>query len=418
MFGQVLDKLATWVGRPFLLASFFPFLIFLAANAVMAQFLTPGVARSLVDYFKGGVYGPVSATVTCLAAAAAFAYITDPLVAVMTSFLEGAYFPPRVAGWLATDQTKRARDLDENIQRNAEMRGDLAKYKKQLSKELDAANETGLAIGAMRDLTLIVKAQKAIDALARKQSTLKPIGRDELRTAAAKLQLALQNNCMGRHWLAQGATGKEKRYSDKLFQLFSSMISLADYAHKNAVNEYSLKVQEKQMSFALIERPTKFGNYSAALRDFFDERFQFDFDFFWPIVKIVSQSDQKTMDALTDVQQKLEFSIRILLYTIVFTATWLAVGAMTADRELTVLLIGTGGFVIVGLWVEIVHSNFRSLSEMIRSIVIVKRFDVLEQLHQPLPESWEEEKKLWDQITTQLLWGSDDAKIKYQHTDK
>jgi hypothetical protein len=102
----------------------------------------------------------------------------------------------------------------------------------------------------------------------------------------------------------------------------------------------------------------------------------------------------------------------------VFTATWLAVGAMTADRELTVLLIGTGGFVIVGLWVEIVHSNFRSLSEMIRSIVIVKRFDVLEQLHQPLPESWEEEKKLWDQITTQLLWGSDDAKIKYQHTDK
>jgi hypothetical protein len=78
MFGQVLDKLDTWVGRSFLLASFFPFLIFLGANALMGQVMTPELTKYVMSSFSD--YGPISGLAVWIAAAAAVAYVTDPLI--------------------------------------------------------------------------------------------------------------------------------------------------------------------------------------------------------------------------------------------------------------------------------------------------------------------------------------------------
>ena len=63
MFGQVLEKLDSWFGRSFLLASYFPWLIFAVANAVMAEFMAPETARYVASYFGGGLYGAISGVV-------------------------------------------------------------------------------------------------------------------------------------------------------------------------------------------------------------------------------------------------------------------------------------------------------------------------------------------------------------------
>lgn len=416
MLGQVLDKLDAWVGRSFLIASFFPFLIFLAANAVTAQLITPDIAQYVVSYFAGGIYGPISATVTCLAAAAAVAYVTDPVVGLMSRFLEGAYFPRPISDWLATDQTKRIRDLEDATQLAGRTAARLEDYKKQLPAQLRAANDIGVSIGAILKPELIQAAQSRIAPLERKQSRQQPIDLGELKTAAAALQDALKENCADSEQLAPGSNEQDERNSENLYRLFNSLLGLAEYAHLKIVNEYSRNVHEKQMNFAAMELPTEFGNHAAALRAFFENRFQFDFDFFWPIVQLVLQGDQSTMDRLNNNRQKLDFCVRILLYTIVFTATWLAI-ATFVGRELAVGLIGTAGFLISILWLQIIHSNYRALSELVRSIVIVKRFDVMKALHQRLPANWAEEKQMWKKVTTQLLWGSD-AVIDYQHPDK
>jgi hypothetical protein len=417
MLGQVLDKLDAWVGKSFLLASLFPLLIFFAANALTLQFLTPTLAQHAADYFKGGTYGPINATVTCIAAAAAVAYVTDPFAAVMTRLLEGAYFPSSIAGLLATDQVRKVRALENAIQNAGILGGKLETYREELTRELSAADAEGVAIGAMRKPWLVAKAQRQIDALQSKRETLRPMDVDELKAAVGVLQEALKENCADVDRLADGATHKEKRYSRQLRQLFVAMRELVDYAFKKAASEYSLKLYEKEMNFPAIEAPTEFGNHSAALRGFFEQRFQMDFDFFWPIVQLVSQGDDKAMNVLTQIKQRLDFCIRILMYTIIFTAIWLAVGAFVAENELTVFLIGTGGLVFAALWLEIIQTSFRALSELMRSIVIVKRFDVLKQLHLPLPTTWTQEQQIWRQITEQLVWGSK-IEIAYQHPDK
>jgi hypothetical protein len=417
MFGQVLDKLDAWVGRSFLLASFFPFLIFIGANALMARFMTPEALGYLVSYFPGGASGPIGAVAVGLASAAAFAYLTDPLVAVTTKFIEGAYFPSPIGGWLATDETKKARDLSDEEQRLAKMRNDLYRFKQTKSAEMQAAKNSGVAIGAILEPMRILEAEDEIGRLNERQNRQQLIPVADLERAAAALRLALMKNCADLECLAAGAPEHERRRSIQLFGLFRSWTRLVDYAHTKATSEHSLAVYEKQSGFAPIQASTEFGNHAAALRSFFETRFKFDFDFLWPIVQLVAQNDQKMMDALINAKQKLDFCTRILLYTVVFTATWLVVAAATSKEEWTVLVLGTAGFILIVFWLEIIEANYRSVSELIRSIVILKRFDVLKALHQRLPETWAEEKKLWGEITLQLLWGSD-AEIKYQHSDK
>ena len=178
-------------------------------------------------------------------------------------------------------------------------------------------------------------------------------------------------------------------------------------------------VDERDTAFSIDELPsTEFGNQAAALRSFFQKRFKLDFEFFWPIVQTVLQADQKTVEVLVNAKQKLDFCIRVFLYTIVFTATWLVIMPFTAEWKLAVPLLGTCGFAAAAVWLEIIHASYRSFSEQVRSIVILKRFEVLKGLHYQLPGSWEEEKKTWDRITNQLRWGACEEPITYQHPEK
>ena len=105
------------------------------------------------------------------------------------------------------------------------------------------------------------------------------------------------------------------------------------------------------------------------------------------------------------------------MYTIAFTAIWLIIAFFVAERPFVAPLLGTLGLMLAAVWLEIIHANYRSFSELVRSIFILKRFETLKQLRQKLPVTWEEEKKTWEQITTQLRWGTGDD-IAYQHSDK
>src|SRR5271166_3930810 len=92
MFSSVLDKLDTWIGRNFLVASFFPFFLFGVANIFMAQFILPGKVAEIVAFFSSGYFGPINATFGLLAACAILAYITNPFVRLLTEGIEGQLF--------------------------------------------------------------------------------------------------------------------------------------------------------------------------------------------------------------------------------------------------------------------------------------------------------------------------------------
>lgn len=417
MLTQILDKLDAWVGRSFLLASFFPLLIFVGANALMAQLLMPDAVKQGLQYLADSAYGPISATFVCLAATAALAYVLDPLVGTMTRFLEGRFFPESVARWLSTDQTRKFRDLEEEALTTGRARTAITDGKKQLLARLGTARDAGAASGAMRDAGSIATARTKINELEILQDEQRPIPFDNLQAAAELLIAALEKNCAD-PGLLKGDLESEKKGSRSLYAMFVAMRRLLDYAENKASEKNSRAVDERDTAFAIDELPsTNFGNQAAALRGFFQKRFNFDFEFFWPIIQVVLLADAKTMDAIVSAKQKVDFCVRLFMYTIVFTAIWLGAALFLAEHIFVVPLLGTLGFAAAAIWLEIIHANYRAFSEQVRSIVILKRFDVLKQLRIKLPATWEEEKKIWDAITTQLRWGSGDD-VAYQHPEK
>jgi uncharacterized Tic20 family protein len=415
MFGQLLEKLDSWVGRSFVLSSFFPLLIFLFANATMALWVIPEASRPVISYIVSSSFGPISILAAFLVAAATLAYVTDPLVDLLTRLLEGDFLPPTIAGWLATDQTKQVQELDENEQRIGRLRAEIFLKKGTITDALSHARARGVAIGAMRNPPLIGVAKTLIDALNAKRDRQQVICVQELEAAARSLADALASNCADEGSMLPGASAPEVTASRTLHLLHSSMRQLIEYAQKKAANDYSRAYDERQQRSALHELPsTRLGNEAAALRSFFDIRFQFNFDFVWPLVLLVLRNDQKATEAIANSKQKLDFCIRLLMYTVLFTVFWLIACAIAVDSELIVIAVGTGGLVLAALWLAILHATYRSFAELVRSIVILKRFDVLTALHQPLPRTWLEEKETWKHISTQLQWGSD-ADVVYEH---
>jgi hypothetical protein len=356
--------------------------------------------------------------------------------------LEGAYFPPPISWWLSTDQTKNARDLEDEEQRFGRLYNEIRKYQQRIGQEIDRARDDGVAKHKNAAPMQTREAKRRVERLQSRLRRQRLIDFRELEQGGTALLVALRNNCADERELAPTPTPtsrlqrlvlrfkrwRDERQSNLLDQMYTSWMRVVAYAGEKAVTEYSRTVYQKQQNFGSI-RPkdepnwilmyasTEFGNHAAALRSFFEKRFQFDFEFFWPMVQLAAQGDQKTIDALTNAKQKLDFCVRILLYTVTFTATWLIVGVFQAGNAWIILALGTGGFALTALWLEMVHSNYRSLSELIRNIVILKRFDVLKMLNQSLPQTWESEQALWKELTTQLLWGSH-AEIKYQHGNK
>jgi hypothetical protein len=416
MVGQILDKLDSWVGKSFLLASFFPFLIFVAANIAMVHLLVPEAAKYLSSAFSGSIYGSISATGVGLAGLAALAYLLDPLVGVVTRLLEGAYFPRCVAGWLASDYAGYLRDLRQREQDAAKRATDIIGREKALGDEFRAKQAVGDAIGAIRDRGLIAQAAAALRPLQSMQERQQGIGLGQLESAADALKKALEANCIDKKRLAQGENAED---SEKLNFLNKSMGDIIVYARQNALDERDRTIDERLRSYSSNETPsTKFGNLAAALRGFCDETFNLDFEFLWPVVQIVSQGDQGITNSLANAKQKLDFCIRILMFSAVFTAIWLVVATFVAQSIYVVPVIGACGFVAAMIWLEFVHENYKSFAELVRTVIILKRFEVLKMMHYKMPSNWTEERDGWETISAQLKWRSYPVEISYQHPDK
>jgi hypothetical protein len=422
MFGQVLDKLDAWFGRSFLLASYFPWLIFAAANVVMAQLMTPELVSWAVSPFSASAYANISGVLVALTAIAGLAYVTDPLIRPMTNFLEGVYFPRIVRQWLATEQSRIARDLAAKESAAGEERVNIAKVYERLPKEIEEARRRGVAIRAVADRKLVRAARAAMAPLLRLESRQAEIASAALFKGIDAVKAALARNCSDTDRL-EILNAKQKQWEQDqcraLNDLYEASLRLIEYAYVKWRGGQEGAVAERQSQLPASNiSATRFGNEAAALSSRFYDRLQLDFELFWPMMQLVLQSDQKVSDSVLGAKQQLEFCIRIFWLTILFAAIWFVVAALRSPWLYATPAIGTAGFAAAALWLEIVYGSYRSFAEQVFAVVALKRFELLEKLRLPLPVTWAEEKTVWKNASAQLRWGAQTVEITYHHPDK
>jgi hypothetical protein len=430
MFGNVLDKLDTWIGRNFLIASFFPFFIFAVVNALMFQFLLPIEFDSLTNYYSAHWSSLVSLTLSFLFVCAVLAFVTNPLIRLVVNMIRGGGLPSPAKRLLTAGQSRQRAMLEDVEQARGRESLQLKGQFKASRDRLLQAYAAGIRTRAISDIDSVTACRKAIAEVVWKADQRIVVDCRELERATELLEAALRANsaepddliiCEGEDsgvTLTKGkivlgnpratlSAAEYKQYSVDLKAAFNDLLKtiarLVEYArtdYTNAVNDRFRNTTRTDI-FA-----TAFGNKYAATAGFLDDRFNIDLDFILPMLQVIVQGDKDASNILAGAQQQLDFTIRMFVYAILLTAIWLFIAAWRTTSIFTVPGIGLAGLAATCFLYQAILSSFQSFGEVIRALCILKRFEILEKLHMPLPKTWDEEKTTWKRVNYQLQWDS------------
>jgi hypothetical protein len=244
----------------------------------------------------------------------------------------------------------------------------------------------------------------------------RPIKAGDLAVAIVAMADALHKNCADLLWLKPPISETDPDYASRLNKIHRELTDeILPYAIEIAERRerHASDVNEKLFGIAELA-PTRLGNDVAALRSYCETRYGLEFDFFWPRLQLVMKDD-KLAGKLSAAQIQVEFSILSLTLSTVFVAFWLTEFGFRGDSFTSLLLLVVLGPPIIIVWLWLVHSTYSTYAELVRGAIDVSRFDLLQALRRPLPQSTEAEIAVWQQTARLLLLNEHDVDVALKH---
>jgi hypothetical protein len=414
MFSQVLDKFSSWFGHTFLLARFFPWLLFAVANVGLTYLAFPS-SRGFIDGDIAGIASGAKLvdSLIIFGAIGVIAYATSPAVRFITELLEGEILPVWMTRPLLLRESYRADQGNKRRIKIFEARANLPSLDEIVST-LAEAKKTGAGLGRALDAKSIEESLSRILVLRMRKSLNHPIQRQELLDAVEWLAAAMRLNCSEPNRLKTYVEGQERDLATRLNNLHREFVeNLAPYAKEIAGKREDRQIANAEKRFATAYAsptpvifdiaPTYLGNEAAALRAYCKSRYGMDFEFFWPRLELALRNDDKMNAALTNARIQLEFSILSFILSGLFFVGWLLILLGVGRSALAIVLVAGLTQPVTALWLWIVHQSYAALAEVMRAVVDVSRFELLKALHQPLPRTLDAERRLWERLELQLI---------------
>jgi hypothetical protein len=420
MFGSVIDKIGGLLSRSFILASFFPFLIFVAASLAMAWIALPQTRPTLTAFFEleAGKQAVVIATV--MIAIAVVAYVVSPLTVVVRQMLEGRLFLPRWAqNKMLAGEQQTANDL-KSQRDEANNRDNVASdFSKNKMDELFAARREG---NKLKTLGTDVRIQiKAADKQLNETEKLATPGHgaddatmDALQQAADLTVIALRNNSIQ---LPDTASRADRILATTLQALQMRTMGLLQRAVDDA-RQGLIDTQETLYGRFPMKGigPTRIANIRSAAESHGLDAYGIEFDFLWPRLRLaILKEDEKVAEIIDNAKTQVDFSLLMVLLCALFTIGWVIALALLGGSPLTVILLGVAGQWIIFFFLRVVEESIKQLGELAGAAIDFYRFKLLRRLDVNLPGDLVAERALWQRLqqsTTAL--GTID--ISYSHS--
>ncbi|MDW5314525.1 hypothetical protein [Rhizobium sp. PL01] len=419
MFAEVLGKIDSWFGRSFLLARYFPWLLFCFANALVAAIEFEAVRAFLLEEYRNlGSGEKLVNLVIALSTIAVIAFTLSPAVQPITRLLEGRRLPWWIAEPLAFGHVlKRDRRIargDTLFKRRATLPDSDDVISRLARDRVEGAFSHGVA-----NPSDIATAEAAIQPLRIARYLNRPIEVDTLKNAIESLSTALKSNCAEEKQLRPTANDEAKADAAALNALHREMADqykgLVTYATDVAQAHEAHEFEAYQTLFATVEvAPTRFGNDIAALRSYCDTRYGFDFDLLWPRLQLVIKNEA-LLAKLDNARIQLDFSIISLVLAGLFTVIWMAVLAIWGNSLVALMIVITFGPVMTALWLWTVHESFSAFAEIVRGAIDICRFDLLKAMQRPLPKTVGDERAIWAAVERMLSLNETDNDIAYEY---
>ncbi|MCL6707523.1 hypothetical protein M8R20_10970 [Pseudomonas sp. R2.Fl] len=436
MLGSVLEKVDSWLGRSFLLARYFPWLLFGASNLLMAA-LEFSWARDLLaeQYANLGSSEKLIDLAVFLGAVAVLAFTVSPLLQPLTGLLEGRSLWRWLREPLLLGHVVRRDALSREKQARVELRAGLRAIEAGVG-ELGQARNLGVELGAVTDPEAIDDAERKVRALRHQRLLNRPMAASDMSPALVALKHALIRNCAEVSRLKPEAVAAARKKvalrkplvaklwprndavseATRLARLQDEFVRvLIPYARDDAVIRESKAFRAYDRRYAAAEiTPTRFGNDAAALRSYCETRYNIEFDAIWPRLQLVMK-DEKLLGKLETARIQVDFSALSLVLSAAFVLIWLLVLGLWGTSLFALLILVAAAPPVVGLWLWVLHESYTAYADTVRGTIDVARFDLVTAMHRPLPDATDKEREMWEKLQRLLLLGTHDPGISFDH---
>lgn len=398
MLDTALQRVEALFSRRFLLAGFFPWLLFAAAN-LAAYDLAWRPAPLLLPAWLAAPAGTQTVVLAAvLVATAAVAFVTAPLLPLLRAVLEGRLRRRGQAGRLLEAlRVERRRDrleLEEDLRRlrhacrvlpvrHAAIR---PRLRAALLARMQAEAASGAAALAGHRQSL-AEARAAIEALW-------AAGDEPLRLleeAVFRLEQAAWRNP------AAGLRDLEDLHAE----LRRASLSLGEWAERELV----LRYDQRQTFFASNDlAATRIGNIAAATRAYALHRYNISLDFFWPRLRTVI-GKQPVAEAIEEAETHLSFLVLSFFLILAFTLLWSVVPVLTLGPLPLFLSVSVAGPAAAWCWLALVAEAEVALGQLVRTALDLHRHELLQALRVRVPRRHEDERELWGSLREALAHG-------------
>jgi len=423
MFGTVLEKLDSYFGRAFLLSRCFPWVLCLVANLAIASVEYPEARAFLYAEYQGATGAKAFDFALALIGIGVLAYATSPIIQAMTEFLEGGWIGVPIgrfaARFLVPFEAARRERLTDRYRAILRRRATLPKTHEVIGR-LKSDRAIGARLRRIMDVPAINDAEALFNELRQRRWLNLEITAEKFDEFIRALSRALTSNCANVDDLFPDGD-PEKAQARRLAAIHDATArELAPYALDIAEQLEFRARMNRNLDFAKLElAPTRLGNSAAALRAYCDTRYGIAFEAFWPrFLLVIGSTNAKLSDAIATAKIQLDFSILCLTLTIASGVGW-AVVLWGWGRSLwTAALIFIVAPALALIWLKIVHSSYSAFAEVARSAVDLNRFDLLDALHLPLPETSGDEARIWGSFSQLALLDEKSPEVTYRSSPK
>ncbi len=141
--------------------------------------------------------------------------------------------------------------------------------------------------------------------------------------------------------------------------------------------------------------PTRLGNILRASELYSLKRYNLDAVVAWP--RLQSLLPKEFAEGLRDAKANLDLLLVVTTLAVLFAVGWqIGLGILTSRWDL--FLIASLSWLIALFGYSGVLQAARSYGELIKSSFDLYRWELLKALHLKMPDSYENERKLWDQV--------------------
>jgi hypothetical protein len=405
MLSTLLNSLATYFSKFFIVASFLPTLVFSFFNGAMAFLLFESFHDWVTAEFFGKSTNSRFLFITTAIAVALLvgAYVLSALNNYLRGILEGKW-PDAISRLFVAGQVLRLHVMQRRVADANRIRQEVSAH---LGTWIDRLRNARIAgeqqsdnkFSGTSDVVTKVKMMR------RSQLMNRLIEPTDLANAVDSLESFLKVN------KASARSTKDQAMLGELHQELVSMIqSTGDMAakeHMRLHNELTSRFGDQQIA------PTTMGNIANTIQSYAVRRYNCNLELFWSELQRVVQKDANAYIALQESKAQLDFLISCCWLTLLWSFIWTVVLGVWGYSVFWFWMIAVLGPTAAYFWYRAGTEHYRSFADVLTTSLDLFRLELLEALHIPIPADVEDERNTWDTLHRLTSYG-EDVNLRYR----